>query len=67
MSVISRIYALGQGGALTPAQVRARNGHLRRAIAEATGWAVIDLDAVPGWAEREIIERESRRQNGGKA
>lgn len=66
MSLVSRIYALGQGGSLTPAQVRARNGALRRAIAEATGWAVIDMDAVTGWADREVIDRENRRQNEGK-
>lgn len=64
MSLTSSIYRMmADIRELSPMEAARRNAALRRDIAHGTGWAVIDLDAVPGWLERKIIARESARQN----
>ncbi|AXC50047.1 hypothetical protein DRW48_10410 [Paracoccus suum] len=64
MSLASSIYRWTKPEGLTPEETAARNAACRRDIAAGTGWAVIDMDQVPGWPEREIIARENARQNG---
>lgn len=64
MSLISGIYRHGPGPDLTPQQAAERNAAIRRAIWQATGWAVIALEAVLDDWDRQLINNECVKQNG---
>lgn len=64
MRWISSIYSHGPGPDLTTAQAAERNAEIRRSIWQATGWAVIDLEAVFDDWTRQAITNECVKQNG---
>lgn len=66
MSLISSIYRHGTDLDLNPAQEAERNAAIRRSIWQATGWAVIDLEAVFDDWTRQAIANECVKQNGGR-